>query len=481
MTDHAKALRALLRSDFPSFIRKSFRTLEPGREWLDNWHVRHIAWQLGRVASGEIRRLIINIPPRYAKSMVASIAWPAFLLGHDPSLRLMCISHTAELARAHAVNFKNLVEAQWYRQVFPDLQSARPRNRDLEFVTSRNGYRAAFPMTGSILGRGADIIIIDDPMRGEAAYSEAERRRVKEVFDGTIATRLNNKEKGAIVLVMQRLHQDDLVAHVQAQEDWEVVSIPAIATSPQVYRLGGFDADIYHRPAHELLQPEREGPQNLETMRRRLGSLGFSAQYQQEPVPQDGSVIRRDWIRYYDTAPSRFDLIITSWDTASTLNEDSDYSVGTAWGLHQGQFYLIDLVRGRFEAPDLRRQIVQLHQRHDAATTIIEKTDLGHAILQELRVSGPIRPILKAPRYDKKARMLAQSPKFESGQVLLPREAPWLATYVGELLDFPLGRNDDQVDSTSQALRYLGERQAAIDPIRPAGTPRPVRRPNRRS
>lgn len=473
MTDHAKALQALLRSNFPSFIRKCFETLEPGRTWLDGWHVRHIAWQLQRVASGENRRLIINIPPRYAKSMVTSIAWTAFLLGHDPSLRIMCISHTTELARAHAIAFRKIVEAPWYQELFPELQAARRRSRDLEFLTTRGGYRIALSMTGSILGRGADIIIIDDPMRGEAAYSEAERRRVKEVFDGTISTRLNDKEKGAIVLVMQRLHADDLVAHVMEQESWEVVSIPAVATAPAAFRLGNLQADIYHRAEGELLQPEREGRQSLETMRRRLGTLGFSAQYQQEPVPQDGSVIRRDWIRYYDTPPATFDLVITSWDTASTLEENSDWSVGTAWGLHDGHFYLLDLVRGRFAVPDLRRQIMQLHERHAAATTIIEKTALGHAIVQELRTGRRIRPILKEPRYDKQSRMLAQSPKFEAGQVLLPREAPWLAPYLSELLEFPRGRHDDQVDSTSQALKYLGERLAAMDPIRPAGTPRP--------
>ncbi len=221
------------------------------------------------------------------------------------------------------------MEADWCRSLFPTAYGQGLRLQDYEARTQARGYRMASAVTGSVLGVGADLIILDDPMRGEAMYSQAERRRVNELFDGTISTRLNNKQTGAIVIIMQRRHADDLVGHVLAQEDWEVVSIPVRATEPRAYSYGPLSFQVYDRPEGELLQPEREGEAELAVTRRRLGSLGFSAQYQQQPIPPDGAVIKRDWIRYYEEPPAALDLVICSWDTASSIGERNDYSVGT--------------------------------------------------------------------------------------------------------------------------------------------------------
>ncbi|MDR3531768.1 MAG: phage terminase large subunit [Rhodopila sp.] len=185
-------------------------------------------------------------------------------------------------------------------------------------------------------------------------------------------------------------------------------------------------------------------------------------------MPPDGNAIHREWIRYYDVAPTELDLVVASWDTASTLGEASDYSAGTVWGLKGTDIYLLDVIRERLEVPDLRRRIEQVSQRHKVDATLIEETDIGRALMQEMRRNSPVRPIGRRPRFDKEARLLAQAPKFEAGQVLLPREAPWLADYVSELLAFPNGAHDDQVDSTSQALNWLSERMArGIPPRRP--------------
>lgn len=177
--------------------------------------------------------------------------------------------------------------------------------------------------------------------------------------------------------------------------------------------------------------------------------------------------------------PSRFDLIIASWDTASTLSETADYSVGTVWGAKGLDYYLTDLVRGRFEVPELRREVLRLSQKWQANQTIIERTDIGRAIAQDLRRSKELRPILNPPRFDKEARFLAQSARFESGQVHVPKDAPWLADWLCELLAFPNGRHDDQVDSTSQALQHLTSRTAPLHASRtprerPADKPRPA-------
>ncbi|WP_170958812.1 phage terminase large subunit [Magnetospirillum sp. 15-1] len=251
---------------------------------------------------------------------------------------------------------------------------------------------------------------------------------------------------------------------------------PAIETEDRTYRIGPGRDDVFLRRAGEVILPEREDRALLAQVRRTLGSMNFAAQYQQDPVPPDGNAVKRDWIRYYESAPADFDLVLVSWDTASTLGEDSDYSVGTVWGLKGSDIYLLDVVRGKLEVPDLRRCIQQTSLRHDAQATLVEETDIGRALVQDMRRSGPVRPILTRPRFDKEARLLAQAAKFEAGQVLLPREAPWLAEYLGELLAFPNGAHDDQVDSTSQALNWLSAKIAAGQPPTRRVPKRAVRR-----
>lgn len=470
MTDHAAILRALLRQHLPSFTAKCFATLEPGRPFRSNWHIDHIGWQLSRVTDGEVKRLAITIPPRHLKSICVTVACTAWAMGHNPGLKIITISYANELAQLHATAFRTIVESDWYRALFPDFQIRAARQGEIE--TTQQGFRYAGSVGGSILGRGADLIVIDDPIKAQAALSAAERQKVKEFYDNTLYTRLNDKARGAIIIVMQRLHQDDLVGHVLGQEVWETATIPAIETDERTYRLGADPRLVHHRHVGDVIDPDREDAAVLQQLRRTLGSMNFAAQYQQDPVPPDGNAIRRSWLRYYDEPPA-LDLVMASWDTASTLGEGSDWSVGSVWGLHGADIYLLDVVRERLEVPDLRRRIEQVSQHHKVHATLIEDTDIGRALLQEMRRHSAVRPIAWRPRFDKEARLLAQAPKFEAGQVLLPREAPWLATYVGELLAFPNGAHDDQVDSTSQALHWLSGRIAAGNPPRRPNPPRP--------
>jgi predicted phage terminase large subunit-like protein len=455
MIDDARLLRALLRQDLSAFSQKVFTTLEPGTVYQHTWHIDHIAWQLSRVARGEVRRLIINVPPRSMKSITVSVGFTAWVIGRDPTQRVICVSYADDLARKLSIDTRRVLESPWYRELFPGLELASRRPRNTELITTQQGYRFAAGMSGSILGRGADLIVIDDPIKATDALSEKERRRVNEAFDNTLQTRLNDKRAGAIVIIMQRLHQDDLVGHVLAKDEWEVVSIPAIETELRAYQLSDDPDDVYVRRPGEVLHAAREPREVLEQLRRSQGSLTFSAQYQQSPVPAEGNIVKREWLRTYTERPSSFDLVVASWDTASTLSESADYSVGTVWGAKGLDFYLLDLVRGRFEVPELRREVLRLAKAWRVDQTVIEDTDIRRAITQDLRRSGEWSAILMKPRFDKQARLLAQSARFEAGQVYVPAEAPWLAGWLEELLAFPNGRHDDQVDSTSQALNYL--------------------------
>ncbi|HVM11343.1 MAG TPA: phage terminase large subunit [Actinomycetota bacterium] len=435
-----------------------FATLEPGTAYQHNWHIDHLCWHLMRVARGEVRRLVITVPPRSMKSITVSVGFTAWLMGHDPRQRIICVSYADALARKLSTDTRRVLEAPWFRELFPALRLASARPRQQELVTTEQGYRFAAGMSGAILGRGADLVVIDDPIKASDAFSEKERRRVNEAFDNTLRTRLNDPRTGAIVIVMQRLHQDDLVGHVLEQEDWEVASVPAIETEERMYRVGDAEEDVHLRRPGDVLDPVRLPREFLDRMRRAQGGLTFSAQYQQAPVPIDGNVIKREWLRFYGERPAKFDLVVASWDTASTLSETADYSVGTVWGAKGLDFYLLDRVRGRFEVPELRREVVRIARQWKVNQTVIEGTDIGRAITQDLRRAGEYSAILRTPRFDKQARFLAQSARFESGQVHAPENATWLAEWLNELLAFPNGRHDDQVDSTSQALDYLTAR-----------------------
>src|SRR5271170_4807256 len=225
---------ALLRQDFTTFIARCFQELNPQAELAMNWHPEVIAAKLMEVRRGTIKRLIINLPPRHLKSLMASIAFPAWCLGHDPSAQILCVSYAQDLADKLARDCRTIMIRPWYRRIFP-TRLAPHRQAVQEFVTTRQGYRLATSTGGVLTGRGADFILIDDALKPEEALSEAQRNGTNGWYGHSLYSRLNDKRHGAIAIIMQRLHQDDLVGHVLAQEGWEVLSFPAIAETDEVH------------------------------------------------------------------------------------------------------------------------------------------------------------------------------------------------------------------------------------------------------
>ena len=226
----------LLRQDFATFAARCFHDLNPLAELAVNWHLEVIAAKLTAVRQGKIRRLIINLPPRHLKSLLASIAFPAWCLGHDPSAQLLCVSYAQDLADKLARDCRSIMASPWYRRIFP-TRLAVHRQAVQEFVTTRQGYRLATSNGGVLTGRGADIILIDDPLKPEEALSDTQRQAANDWFDHTLYSRQNDKRRGAIVIIMQRLHEDDLVGHVLGQEPWEVVCFPAIAEADERHEI----------------------------------------------------------------------------------------------------------------------------------------------------------------------------------------------------------------------------------------------------
>ena len=330
----------LLRQDLGTFAARCFQDLNPQTELAMNWHLEVIAAKLTAVREGKIRRLIINLPPRHLKSLMASIAFPAWCLGHDSSAQILSVSYAQDLADKLARDCRGIMISPWYRQIFP-TRLAPQRQAVQEFITTRQGYRLATSTGGVLTGRGADLILIDDPLKPEEALSDARREATNEWYANTLYSRLNDKCSGAIVIIMQRLHEDDLVGHVLGQEPWEVVSFPAIAEADEVHEIAtiGGPQRFTRRPG-EALHPARETLATIEHICRTIGEYNFAGQYQQSPAPLGGGLVKEAWFKRYGEheRPERFEHIVQSWDTANKATELSDFSVCTTWGIRGRTF-----------------------------------------------------------------------------------------------------------------------------------------------
>lgn len=458
--DH-QTLAAVLRTDLTAFVHKVFTTVSPADDYCHNWHIEAITHELAQCLKGENPRLLITQPPRSLKSICSSVAFVAWALGHDPKLRFICVSYSQELAGELARQFRLVIDSDWYRALFPKMRLVKDTGSLC--VASAGGSRLATSIGGTITGRGADIIIVDDPLKAEDAASETTRKRVIDWYSTTLATRLNDKRHGVLVVVMQRLHEEDLAGYLFDQGGWRHLDLPAIATEDQEIRTGPGPAGLYRRKEGDVLHPEREPRAALDRIKGELGSLAFSAQYQQRPIPLEGNLVKRGWLKVYDDppAPTPGSRIIQSWDVAATTTARSDWSVCTTWAVHRKKFYLLDVWRDRIEYPRLKRKVVDLQQTFGARAVLIEKVGLGLNLVQDLMVDSPAgfpNPIGIVPDGDKVMRMEAESARVEAGHVVLPRDAPWLDGFLTELLAFPNGRHDDQVDSVSQFLNWIWQR-----------------------
>jgi predicted phage terminase large subunit-like protein len=482
----------LLRHDFTTFAGRCFQDLNPQTCLAMNWHLEVIAAKLTAVREGRIRRLIINLPPRHLKSLMASIAFPAWCLGHDPSAQILCVSYAQDLADKLARDCRGIMMSRWYRQIFP-TRLAPHRQAVQEFITTRQGYRLATSTGGVLTGRGADIILIDDPLKPEEALSEAQRQAGNEWYDHTLYSRLNDKRHGAIVIIMQRLHEDDLVGHVLGQEQWEILSFPGIAENDEEHRIETIlGPRSFTRRRGEALHPDREPLEVLDRIRRTIGEYNFAGQYQQSPAPLGGGLVKAEWFKRYreNERPERFDRIVQSRDTANKATELSDFSVCTTWGVKDKNLFLLAVFRQRLEYPALKRAVREQQSLFAANEVLIEDKASGTQLIQELVTDGFYGVTRYQPTMDKIMRLHAQTALIENGFVYIPETAPWLAEYLHEMTVFPKGKHDDQVDSTAQFLdwfkkpfpsqgyfEYIRQRAEAIEQQRKPQPPKALSAP----
>jgi hypothetical protein len=414
------ALQALLAHDLMAFTEFAFGVVRPGIQFKPNWHLEAVTRKLSQVAEGEIRRLIITLPPRNLKSLCTSVALPAWFLGHHPSERVVVVSYADLLSRAHANDFRCLVNHPLYQATFPRMRLARETDR--EIATTERGKRIATSLDGTLTGLGGNLIIVDDPIKLGDAMSEAVRERVIEWYRSTLLSRGDDKTKTRIVVVMQRVHENDLVGYLQEQGGFEVLNLPAIAQRSQTYDLGG--GRTYTRLQGELLHPGHESADTLIELKREMGPIAFSAQYQQSPIPPGGTIIKRKWLKTYDELRSRpGDRIVMSWDIALSEMETGDYAACVVLLIREETFFVLEVVRGRFPFETLKGKVMEIKQRYQVSTLLIEESPISLGLIQSLRERS-INVTTYKPDTDKRARLIAQTDLFAEVRFVSPGVPP---------------------------------------------------------
>ena len=433
-----KQKQELIRNDFMSFVK------EVWPEFIEGRHHKEIADKFNKIASGKIKRLIINMPPRHTKSEFASFLLPAWMVGRKPDLKIIQTTHTTELAIRFGRKAKVLIDSPEYQKIFdtrldPDSQAAG------KWETEQKGEYYAAGVGSAITGRGADLLIIDDPHSEQDAMNPEALERAYEWY--TSGPRQRLQPGGAIVLVMTRWNQKDLTGKLlNAQsklkaDQWEVIEFPAIL------------------PSNKPIWPEYWKLKELEGVKASLSIGKWNAQWMQNPTAEEGSILKREWWRLWEK-PSIPPLqhIIQSYDTAFSKKETADYSAITTWGVFYpdedsaANLILLDAMKERLEFPELRKTALEQYQYWKPDTVIIEGKASGMPLTYELRKIGiPVINFTPSKGQDKHARVNAVSPMFESGMIWAPDEE-YADEVIEECASFPYGDNDDLVDSTTQAI-----------------------------
>jgi predicted phage terminase large subunit-like protein len=428
------------------FVKKVWPTFIGGR------HHSRMARAFERVANGELKRLIINMPPRHTKSEFASYLLPAWFLGNYPHKKVIQTSHTAELAVGFGRKVRNLVDQEGYKAVFSGVELQADSKAAGRWATNAGGDYFAIGVGGAVTGKGADLLIIDDPhSEQEAALAEVNPDIYDKTYEWyTSGPRQRLQPGGAIVIVMTRWSKRDLTGQVlkssaqRGGDEWEVIEFPALL------------------PSGNPLWPEFWSLKELSALKEELPNSKWQAQYQQNPVSESSAIVKREWWQIWeDEDPPHCDFVLQAWDTAFEKSQRSDYSALTTWGvfyhpddtgLSQANIILLNAFRERMEFPRLKQVAIEQYKEWDPDSVIIEKKASGAPLIYEMRAMGiPVQEFTPSKGNDKISRLNAVSDLFASGRVWTPN-AQWAEEVIDEVASFPAGEHDDYVDSVSLAL-----------------------------
>lgn len=451
--------RELCRRSLAHFARRAWHVLEPAAALKWGWALDAICLHLEAVTDGRITRLLMNVPPGSMKSLLTGVIWPAWEWGPKgmPEMRFVGTAHEEQLAIRDSRKCRDLIKSEWYQGLWP-TELLRDLDGKKEFGNSKKGVRQARAFR-SMTGVRGDRVILDDPISADNANSEAELEASRIAFTETLPTRVNN-EKSAIVVVMQRLSEKDTSGVILTMGlPYVHLCIPMRFESARrcVTSIGWEDPRTQEG---ELMFPERFGEQQVSELETTLGSYGTAGQLQQRPAPRGGGILKEEWYRYWTVQPALEFRIITA-DTAQKTGQENDYSVLECWGRSTtGQAVLLDMRRGKWEAPELLTTARAFWLKHKDAdrsplrSMMVEDKVSGTGLIQTLRREGI--PVLAVQRNnDKISRAHDSAPFVESGNVLLPQDAPWLSDFLAESSSFPGGAHDDQLDPMFDAIKAV--------------------------
>lgn len=447
-------LNSVLRKNFLSFLHKSFFHLNPTKNFQYNWHIRLISEYLELVRKKKIKRLLINVPPRTLKSTCISVSWPAWMMGIDPSLKVIAGSYSMQLAIKHSIDCKSIMLSEWYKNLFPKTIISKSLNTKDRFLTTEHGFRIGTSVGGSITGQGGDVLIIDDPHNPTYIHSKKARDKAKHWYENTFLTRLNNPSEGAIILIMQRLHPDDLSSFVlnKNPNQWEKVVIPAISKSQIHYSCSNFEFTFNKNTS---IQESHLPKKYLAQLEKEIGSAAFASQYIQNPsTDENNNIFQKKDILFYSSKPEKIKCIIQSWDTSFKTAEHNDYSVCTTWSITQdNKYYLIDLFQDKLEYAQLKNQVIKLHNEFLPSNILIEDHASGQSIIQELKEKYRITPIKQ--KINKVNRAYIMLSFFLNNKIFLQNSYSINNNLIPQLLSFPNAKHDDIIDSMSQFFFYI--------------------------
>lgn len=442
------------------FIKGAWHVLEPGKVYLDNWHIGFIAEHLEAVDLGQILRLLINEPPRHMKSIECTVSFPAWCWIRNAAKRFISASFSASLSIKHNVDRRNLIESAWYQMAWGDrFKMAPDQNQKSEFMNDKRGHMIATSVGTSATGKGGDILIWDDPLDPQQAASDLERGTAND-WVATYPTRLDNKKTGAIVGVMQRLHEKDPTGHVLAEGGWTHLVLPAEAPKKIIIIFPRSKKKIV-REEGSLLWPEREGPAEIALMKKALGSSKYQGQYAQDPQPAKGGFFKRIWWKRFRELPNGI-RSAQFWDCAQVPGVSNDWSVCATWLEAHAGYYRKNLWREKVDYTEIKRTAKDLYYAHKPDAVVIEFKGHGIALYQDLQNETTI-PVIKWPAEDSKmVRASRAQPAVEAGKCFLPEDDEKNEAFINEHEKFPNSENDDQVDTTSMMVDYF--RQAETVP-----------------
>lgn len=454
--DQDNVERELCRRSLAEFARRAWHVLEPAAELKWGWALDAICEHLEAVTYGRITRLLMNVPPGSMKSLLTGVIWPAWEWGprNMPEMRFVGTAHEETLAIRDSRRCRDLVKSEWFQRLWP-LELSRDLDGKREFGNAKKGIRQARSFT-SMTGVRGDRIILDDPISADNANSEAKLDAARIAFTETLPTRVNS-DKSAIVVIMQRLNEKDVSGVILGMGlSYTHLCIP-MRFEPNRRCSTSIGWTDPRSVEGELMFPERFGEDQVRELERTLGSYGSAGQLQQRPAPRGGGIIKEEWFKYFTLAP-QLEFRTIHADTAQKACEDNDYSVFQCWGRSiTGEAVLIDQIRGKWEAPELLVQARAFWLKHQPLETsplrsmLVEDKVSGTGLIQTLRREGiPILPVQR--NKDKISRAHDAAPFIESGNVLLPIDAPWLSDFLAETSAFPGGAHDDQLDPMFDAI-----------------------------